>query len=68
MLASGTHITVFDSAKNELGEGTLIRSQFHPDMGLTVYECKEHLILAKGIHWLKIGNELNKIDPKEGKK
>ncbi len=55
MLSVGDKITVYDLANAELGEGTFMRKSYLPDLKMTAYECKEHTILAKGVHFLKIG-------------
>ena len=57
----GSKITVYDGNKVELGEGTLFRKAFYPEMNLTVYECEEHDILARGAHWLKFGGNTYRI-------
>ncbi len=56
MLAPGAKITVYTAEKVELGEGTFLRKTEHADLGMTAYECREHTILAKGRHYLKIGS------------
>ena len=57
----GTKITVFDSGRVELGEGTLRRYEFQADRLLTIYECEEHVILAKGDHYLKVDGIIHHI-------
>lgn len=57
-LPPGTKIVVFDQHRVELGEGTLIRQEYEVDRELTVYECEEHVILAKGEHYLKVAGVL----------
>jgi hypothetical protein len=61
MLERGSKITVYDGEQVELGEGTLLQKVEHPEMNLVVYECKEHLILARGEHWLKIAGKMTRI-------
>ncbi len=53
-LKRGQKIIVFDAQKCELGEGTLIRATPHSDLGVIAYECVEHTILAKGIHYVRL--------------
>jgi hypothetical protein len=60
-LQPGSKITVFDRLKNELGEGTLKRREFEAGRDLTVYECEEHVILAKGEHYLKVDGKTYRI-------
>ncbi len=57
----GTKITVFDGRRVELGEGTLRRHEFQAERELTVYECEEHVILAKGDHYLKVDGKIHFI-------
>lgn len=66
-LTSGMKITVYDGARVELGEGTLLTKVEHPDMNLVVYECREHLILARGEHWLKLRGEMHRVPPLQKK-
>ena len=63
MLQPGMKIVVYTDKKVELGEGTYVRTSTHPDMRMTVYECQEHTILAKGKHYLRVAGELQLIDP-----
>jgi hypothetical protein len=53
-LQQGMSITVYDSKRVELGEGTFLRKSWHPELKTTAYECREHTILAKGDHFVKI--------------
>lgn len=60
---TGDKIKVYDSSQIELGEGTLIKTERIPGMAMTVYECQEHTILAKGTHYVRLGGQLHKIEP-----
>lgn len=63
MLKTGEKIIVYDSKKVELGEGTFLRQTFHGDLKMIAYECKEHTILAKGPHFLKVNGQTLLITP-----
>ena len=57
----GQKIVVLDGERRELGEGTFISRDRHGEM--TVYECREHTILAKGEHYVRVGGETHKVKP-----
>lgn len=59
--AVGKKIVVYDSQNVELGEGTFLSRSLIADRGVTVYECVEHVILAKGQHFLKIDENIYTI-------
>ncbi len=61
-LSKGDKITVFDSQKNELGEGTYLSHEIISDLNLVAYHCEEHTILAKAKHWLKVRGEIQMIN------
>ncbi len=61
-LNTGEKIVVYDSRKIELGEGTFLRCEKILSLGITVYECREHAILAKGVHYVRKDDQLYKID------
>ena len=61
MLQPGAKITVFDDQRVELGEGTFLRKTIVQDLKLTAYECREHTILAKGDHYLKVGGTISRV-------
>lgn len=65
-LSEGQKITVYDSTKTELGEGTFIERNFMQAMNMTIYECREHAILAKGDHWLKLNGEMHFVPRVKG--
>ena len=60
-LQAGQRIVVYDTRKQELGEGTLLRQTVHGDMNLIAYECEEHTILARGDHYVRVSGELRQI-------
>lgn len=62
---NGDKITVYDSTKTELGEGTLIKTEKISGLNMMVYECREHTILAKGTHFVLRAGSLYKIELEE---
>ncbi len=57
----GTKIIVFDQHRVELGEGTLVHREYEADRDLMVYECEEHVILARGEHYLEVAGVLYQV-------
>ena len=58
VLPKGEVITVFTKERVELGDGTFLRSEYIAEMNTTVYQCKEHTILAKGDHYVRSAGQM----------
>lgn len=60
-LKRGQKIAVYDSERRELGEGTFVRLSQIEDMNMMAYECAEHTILAKGVHFVRVEGQVIEV-------
>ena len=62
-MVRGMHIVVLDKNHSELGEGTFEERSVVSASNLIAYECREHVILASGVHYVKINGEIYAVNP-----
>ena len=63
---TGAKITVYDHLRNELGKGTFKVREYQAERDLTVYECEEHVMLAKGEHYILVAGKTFHIKSGQG--